>query len=163
MKSQWGNCHWRQGYITLNTALARCPGTLRDYVALHELVHFVHPDHGPALRADGPADAGLAAAAEGAAALWWGTGGVTAPSPRRGRGLWLYDPVQIGPRNSNRDSNGKETVISVIGTVSVAPRALVRERERRFLKGCVSDSPVRRFLFLLNLSKNDKNILTIVF
>lgn len=22
MKSQWGNCHWRQGYITLNTALA---------------------------------------------------------------------------------------------------------------------------------------------
>ena len=47
MKSQWGNCHWRQGYITLNTALARCPETLRDYVALHELVHFVHPDHGP--------------------------------------------------------------------------------------------------------------------
>ena len=30
-----------------NTALARCPETLRDYVALHELVHFVHPDHGP--------------------------------------------------------------------------------------------------------------------
>ena len=30
MKSQWGNCHWRQGYITLNTALARCPETLRD-------------------------------------------------------------------------------------------------------------------------------------
>ena len=47
MRSQWGNCHWRQGYITLNTALARCPETLRDYVALHELVHFVHPDHGP--------------------------------------------------------------------------------------------------------------------
>ena len=45
--AQWGNCHWRQGYITLNTALARCPETLRDYVALHELVHFVHPDHGP--------------------------------------------------------------------------------------------------------------------
>ena len=47
MKSQWGNCHWRQGYITLNTALARCPERLRDYVALHELVHFLHPDHGP--------------------------------------------------------------------------------------------------------------------
>lgn len=44
----------------------------------------------------------------------------------------MYDPVQIGPRNSNRDSNGKETVISVIGTVSVAPRALVRERESGF-------------------------------
>lgn len=47
MKSQWGNCHYRQGYITLNTALARCPEGLRDYVALHELVHFLHPDHGP--------------------------------------------------------------------------------------------------------------------
>ena len=47
LKSQWGNCHWAQGYITLNTALARCPEDLRDYVALHELVHFLHHDHGP--------------------------------------------------------------------------------------------------------------------
>ena len=39
--------HYRQGYITLNTALARCPEFLRDYVALHELVHFLHHDHGP--------------------------------------------------------------------------------------------------------------------
>ena len=46
LKSQWGNCHWAQGYITLNTALARCPKELRDYVALHELVHFLHHDHG---------------------------------------------------------------------------------------------------------------------
>ena len=47
MKSQWGNCHWAQGYITLNTALCRCPEELRDYVALHELVHFLYHDHGP--------------------------------------------------------------------------------------------------------------------
>lgn len=47
MKSQWGNCHWSQGYITLNTALARCPRHLREYVALHELVHFLHHDHSP--------------------------------------------------------------------------------------------------------------------
>lgn len=47
MKSQWGNCHWRQGYITLNTALCRCPELFRDYVALHELVHFLEPNHGP--------------------------------------------------------------------------------------------------------------------
>lgn len=47
LKSQWGNCHWAQKYITLNTALARCPEELRDYVALHELVHFLHHDHGP--------------------------------------------------------------------------------------------------------------------
>ena len=45
MKSQWGNCHWTQGYITLNTALSRCPKELREYVALHELVHFLHHDH----------------------------------------------------------------------------------------------------------------------
>ena len=47
LKSQWGNCHWARGYITLNTALARCPEELRDYVALHELVHFLHHNHGP--------------------------------------------------------------------------------------------------------------------
>ena len=47
MRSQWGNCHWEQGYITLNLALARCPEHLRDYVALHELIHFIHHDHGP--------------------------------------------------------------------------------------------------------------------
>lgn len=47
MKSQWGNCHYRQGYITLNTVLASCPEKLQDYVALHELVHFLHPNHGP--------------------------------------------------------------------------------------------------------------------
>ena len=46
LRSQWGNCHWRQGYITLNLALARCPEYLRDYVALHELLHFFHHDHG---------------------------------------------------------------------------------------------------------------------
>lgn len=47
MKSQWGNCHWRQGYLTLNTLLAACPEEAQDYVALHELVHFLHPNHGP--------------------------------------------------------------------------------------------------------------------
>ncbi len=47
MRTQWGNCHWAQGYVTLNTALARCPEALRDYVALHELVHFLHHGHGP--------------------------------------------------------------------------------------------------------------------
>jgi len=46
LKSQWGNCHYKQRYITLNLLLARCPDTLQDYVALHELVHFVHPNHG---------------------------------------------------------------------------------------------------------------------
>lgn len=47
MRTQWGNCHWMQGYITLNRVLHRCPAHLREYVALHELVHFLHHDHGP--------------------------------------------------------------------------------------------------------------------
>lgn len=51
MKSQWGNCHWTRGYITLNTALARCPEHLQEYVVLHELVHFLHHDHGPGFHA----------------------------------------------------------------------------------------------------------------
>ena len=51
MRSQWGNCHWMQGYITLNIALARCPECLQDYVALHELIHFLHHDHGTEFRA----------------------------------------------------------------------------------------------------------------
>ena len=51
MKRQWGNCHWLQGYITLNTALARCPVHLQRYVALHELVHFLSHDHGPQFHA----------------------------------------------------------------------------------------------------------------
>lgn len=46
MRSQWGNCHWVQGYITLNRILYRCPEHLREYVALHELLHFLHHDHG---------------------------------------------------------------------------------------------------------------------
>ncbi len=71
------------------------------------------------------------------------------------RGLWLYDPVQIGPRNSNRDSNGKETVISVIGTVSAAPRALVRERER-FFKGMRLRTPRPEVSFPFEFIENDK-------
>ncbi|MBO5339391.1 MAG: M48 family metallopeptidase [Oscillospiraceae bacterium] len=46
MRSQWGNCHYLQGYITLNMALASCPEPLQDYVVLHELAHFLHHDHG---------------------------------------------------------------------------------------------------------------------
>lgn len=52
MRSQWGNCHYLQGYITLNTALASCPESLQDYVVLHELVHFLHHDHGQGFYAD---------------------------------------------------------------------------------------------------------------
>ncbi|MCI8537285.1 MAG: M48 family metallopeptidase [Oscillospiraceae bacterium] len=48
MKSRWGSCLYRKGTITLNSALAACPEELQDYVALHELCHFLHPNHSPA-------------------------------------------------------------------------------------------------------------------
>ena len=46
MTSRWGSCHWTKGVIVMNTALAAAPEELLDYVTLHELVHFLHPDHG---------------------------------------------------------------------------------------------------------------------
>jgi predicted metal-dependent hydrolase len=51
MKSRWGSCLYRKGVVTLNAALAACPEELQDYVALHELCHFLHPDHSPAFHA----------------------------------------------------------------------------------------------------------------
>ena len=46
MTSRWGSCHWTRGIIVLNTALTVVPQELLDYVTLHELVHFLHPNHG---------------------------------------------------------------------------------------------------------------------
>lgn len=46
MKSRWGSCHFTKGTVVLNTTLAALPEALLDYVALHELVHFLHHDHG---------------------------------------------------------------------------------------------------------------------
>ena len=58
MTSRWG-APLDPGKIVLNTALAALPEELMDYVALHELVHFLHPKPRPGvLRRDGPADAG---------------------------------------------------------------------------------------------------------
>lgn len=48
MKSRWGTCAWQKGIVTLNLRLWNAPPECLDYVALHELCHFVHPDHSPA-------------------------------------------------------------------------------------------------------------------
>lgn len=40
MKSQWGNCHHKNQYITLNRSLIHYPFEFIEYVILHELVHF---------------------------------------------------------------------------------------------------------------------------
>lgn len=45
MTSRWGSCMYAKGSITLNTRLIEAPVECLEYVALHELAHFVHHDH----------------------------------------------------------------------------------------------------------------------
>ncbi len=51
MKSRWGSCAWKKGAITLNARLYHAPRECLDYVVLHELCHFIYPNHGPAFHA----------------------------------------------------------------------------------------------------------------
>ncbi len=50
MRKRWGSCT-PKGTILLNPELIRKPGPCIDYVAMHELCHLVHPDHGRAFYA----------------------------------------------------------------------------------------------------------------
>lgn len=45
MKTQWGSCTPKTGSIRLNPELIKKPRFCIDYVVLHELAHFVHPEH----------------------------------------------------------------------------------------------------------------------
>lgn len=45
MTSRYGTCHTKKHIITISTALARSPLSLLEFVVLHELVHFIHPNH----------------------------------------------------------------------------------------------------------------------
>ena len=45
MKSCWGTCLYKKGIITLNKKLLGQPEKCIRYVAMHELCHFVHPNH----------------------------------------------------------------------------------------------------------------------
>lgn len=48
MTSRYGTCHTKKHIITISTALVRSPLSLLEFVVLHELVHFIHPNHSPA-------------------------------------------------------------------------------------------------------------------
>lgn len=45
MRSRWGSCMPKKAVVTLNRRLAEADARCIDYVILHELCHFVHPDH----------------------------------------------------------------------------------------------------------------------
>lgn len=45
MKTRWGSCAVYGGMITLNTALIHTPIECIEYVAAHELTHFLQPNH----------------------------------------------------------------------------------------------------------------------
>ena len=45
MKSCWGSCLVNKGIITLNRKLLMQPRECIEYVVVHELCHFIHPNH----------------------------------------------------------------------------------------------------------------------
>jgi len=45
MKSRWGSCTTNKNTITLNTNMIHYSYAFLEYVVLHELVHFIQPNH----------------------------------------------------------------------------------------------------------------------
>ncbi len=45
MSSRWGSCHTRGEKITINTRLLLAPEKILDAVIIHELCHFIYPNH----------------------------------------------------------------------------------------------------------------------
>lgn len=45
MESRWGSCAYTKGVITLNKRLLAAPRECIEYVIVHEMCHFIHPDH----------------------------------------------------------------------------------------------------------------------
>lgn len=45
MRSRWGSCMPLKGIVTMNTYLAIMPEAIIDHVMLHELCHFLQPNH----------------------------------------------------------------------------------------------------------------------
>jgi predicted metal-dependent hydrolase len=45
MKTRWGSCQPKRGIISLNIKLIEAPRNCIEYVVLHELCHYIHPNH----------------------------------------------------------------------------------------------------------------------
>ncbi|MDD5902408.1 MAG: SprT family zinc-dependent metalloprotease [Oscillospiraceae bacterium] len=45
METRWGSCLAKKGIVTLNKQLLEAPRNCIEYVVMHELCHFMHPNH----------------------------------------------------------------------------------------------------------------------
>lgn len=45
MKTMWGNCNPNKNKITINLYLYQASSIFIEYVILHELLHYIHPNH----------------------------------------------------------------------------------------------------------------------
>ena len=52
MHTRWGSCSLRTRTVCFALGLWTMPPAAREYVAVHELCHLLHPDHSPAFWAE---------------------------------------------------------------------------------------------------------------